>query len=41
MLARLLVRILQFPQAAGGAQDDQNVARNWIVLVDTLHAIGS
>jgi hypothetical protein len=24
-------------QAAGGGQDGQNVAINWIVLVDTLH----
>jgi hypothetical protein len=28
-------------QAAGGAQDGQNVARNLMVSVDTLHVVGS
>jgi hypothetical protein len=28
-------------QAAGGAQDSQNVDRNRIVSVDTLHVVGS
>jgi hypothetical protein len=28
-------------QAAGGAQDGQNVAQKWIFLVDTLHVAGS
>jgi hypothetical protein len=31
---------VRFP-AAGGAQDGQNVARNLMVSVDTLHAVGS
>jgi hypothetical protein len=28
-------------QAAGGAQDSQNVDRNQIVSVNTLHVVGS
>jgi hypothetical protein len=28
-------------QAAGGVQDGQNVAQNWIFPVDHLHVVGS
>jgi hypothetical protein len=28
-------------QVAGGAQDGENVAQNWIFAVDTLHLVGS